>query len=562
MSNTSRDPSADQSTGVERYDVITIGAGFAGLYMLHRLRQLGFRTRVLEMGDGVGGTWFWNRYPGARCDVESLDYSYSFSPTIQQQWDWTELMAPQPEIERYLNFVADELDLRRDIGFDTKVTALTFDEERTLWTVDTEAGARFEASFVVAATGCLSAPLEPDIPGMASFGGPSLFTNRFPKEGFDFAGKRVAVIGTGSSGVQAIPVIAEDAEHLYVFQRSAAYSIPSGNRPYRPGEFEKAKAEYPELRARARNSPIGATRFGGALVATPPPDQKILEATEERRWAEIEEWGWRGLTRWSDVGMSMEANEVARGMFAELVRRTVKDPDTAVALVPHYPIGCKRQIVDCDYFETFNRDNVTLVDLNKGAITQIVPEGIVTRQGTFEVDVIVFATGFDAMTGALNRIRIEGREGRLLRDQWEADGPATYLGLQVAGFPNLFLITGPGSPSVLTNMVASIEQHVDWIGDCLEHLREHGWCTIEADPAAQADWVEHAESLVAGLMRTAPSCNSWYLGANVPGKKRIFMPYSGGLPTYRKKCEEVVEAGYEGFVLGPPAAGRPLTPGT
>ena len=530
------------------YDVVVVGAGFSGLYMLHKLRELGLRARVYEMGDGVGGTWFWNRYPGARCDVESIEYSFSFSDEIQQEWNWTEVMPAQPEVEAYLNFVCDKLDLRRDIEFSTKVNSLVYDESSNTWTTTTEHGDRVTSRFVVAATGCLSAPLEPAIEGLHSFEGISLYTNRFPKEGFDFTGKRVAVIGTGSSGVQSIPVIAEQADHLSVFQRSAAYTLPSNTRPLEPGELEELKANYPEIRTAQKNSLAGTVRFGAfAAFLSSTPMTKILEATREERMAALDEKGWLGCFLWSDVILDMEANKQATELYAEMIRRTVKDPETAESLVPHYPFGCKRVIIDVDYFETFNRDNVTLVDLRKDALREIKPSGLATENRTFDVDVIVFATGFDAMTGALARIDIRGRDGRRLEEAWE-DGPRTYLGLQVAGFPNLFTITGPGSPSVLSNMVTSIEQHVEWISDLLAHMREQGHDVIEPTIEAQDEWVAHVAQFAFGI-RVDPTCASWYLGANVPGKPRVYMPYSGGVPTYREKCRSVAEAGYEGFVL-------------
>jgi cation diffusion facilitator CzcD-associated flavoprotein CzcO len=530
------------------YDVVIVGAGFSGLYMLHKLRELGLRARVYEMGDGVGGTWFWNRYPGARCDVESIEYSFSFSDEIQQEWSWSEVMPAQPEVEAYLNFVCDKLDLRTDIEFSTKVTALTYDESANTWTTQTDRGDRVTSSFVVTAIGCLSAPLEPAIEGLHSFEGISLYTNRFPKEGFDFSGKRVAVIGTGSSGVQSIPVIAEQADHLYVFQRSAAYTLPSTTRPLEPGELEELKANYPEIRRAQKNSLAGTVRFGAfAAFLSSTPMTKILEATHEERMAALDEKGWLGAFLWSDVILDMEANKQATELYAEMIRRTVKDPDTAESLVPHYPFGCKRVIIDVDYFQTFNRGNVTLVDLRKDALREITPTGLRTEGRSFDVDVIVFATGFDAMTGALTRIDITGRNGRCLKDAWE-EGPRTYLGLQMADFPNLFTITGPGSPSVLSNMVTSIEQHVEWLADLLAHMREKGYDTIEPTIEAQDAWVTQVAQFAFGI-RVDPTCASWYLGANVPGKPRVYMPYSGGVPTYREKCKSVAEAGYEGFVL-------------
>ncbi len=531
------------------YDAIVIGAGFGGLYALHKLHELGYQGHLIEAGDGVGGTWYWNRYPGARCDLDSIEYSYSFDPRIEQEWNWTEVMPAQAEIERYLNFVADRLDLRPDIELETRVTALTWDETHSVWAVETDRGDRYSAYFVIAATGCLSAPLTPEIPGIDRFSGITLYTNNFPREGFDFAGQRVGIVGTGSSGVQTIPVIAAEAEHLTVFQRSAAYTRPSNNRPLRSGELEELKANYAELRAAQRDSMNGVVRFGGALVPGDPPARRILETPPEQRTAVLDDLGWSAPSAWSDVMTDMEANHAATDLYAELIRRAVRDADVAKALIPHYPMGCKRQIIDTDYFETFNRDNVSLVDLRKNPILEVTPTGIRTEDGEVELDVIVYATGFDTMTGALNRIDIRGAGGTSLREFWEREGPQTYLGLQVAGFPNLFTVTGPLSPSVLVNMVMGVEHHVEWIADCLDYLREHGLQTIEPTSEAQEAWVTHSNSLMEGSIRTDPSCNSWYVGSNVPGKKRVYMAYAGGFPQYRERCAGIASAGYEGFTL-------------
>ena len=533
-----------------RFDVIVIGAGMAGLYAVHLLRERGFSVRALEKGDGVGGTWFWNRYPGARCDVQSIEYSYSFNKEIEQEWEWTELMPAQPEIEAYLNFVADRLDLRRDVQLETVVTALTYDEADATWLVETDGADRFVARWVIAATGCLSAPLEPEIPGLSSFAGVTLYTNRYPREGFDFTGLRVGVVGTGSSAVQSIPVIAEQAEHLHVFQRSAAYTRPANNRPLRPGELDEVKADYESLRVRQRAAFAGLVSFGAvSFEGLAPPTRRILDTPREERLAVLEQLGWTAPAAWADVMFDLEANRAGTELYGELVKREVDDPQVAASLIPHYPMGCKRQILDTGYFAAFNRDNVTLVDLRREPIVEVTPTGVRTHARDMGFDVLVLATGFDAMTGALNRIAIRGRDGRSLRDLWATDGPVSYLGLQVAGFPNLFTVTGPQSPSVLTNMVVSIEQHVEWITDCIDHLRAHGHRSIEADPEAQEAWVDHTASLVSGLVRASDACNSWYVGANVPGKKRIHMPYVGGMPAYRERCEQVVAAGYEGFVL-------------
>ena len=530
-------------------DAVVIGAGFSGLCMLHQLREAGFTAQVFEAGDGVGGTWFWNRYPGARVDIQSIEYSFSFAG-LQDEWEWTELMAPQPELEAYLNWVADRLDLRRDIKLSSRVTAATYDEPSETWTVETEAGDRVVSRFVIAATGCLSAPLEPAIEGLKSFAGTTLFTNRFPKEGFDFTGKRVGVVGTGSSGVQTIPIIAEQAAELTVFQRSAAFTLPADVRKFNPGEFEALRADYPGIRERERAHRSGSI-FTGALgpELTVKSLRNILETSPEDRLAAIDEFGWLAATVWLELPTNFEANAAAVEIYAELVRRTVKDPETAKSLVPLYPFGCKRLIIDNGYYETFNRPNVKLVDLRKGGIEKITPTGVVTEQGTFDLDVLVLATGFDAMTGALRRMKIAGRDGQLLSDYWDAEGPISYLGLQVAGFPNFFTMTGPGSPSVLTNMVASIEQHAEWITETLVHLRENDNRTIEATEQAALEWVDFAAKYVEGTVRVADSCTSWYVGANVPGKRRVHMPFNGGLHRYRKRCAEIAANGYEGFVV-------------
>jgi cation diffusion facilitator CzcD-associated flavoprotein CzcO len=536
--------------GDPRFDALVIGAGFSGLYTLHRLRQLGLRTRVLEMAENVGGTWLYNRYPGARCDIESIEYSYSFSEEIQQEWVWTETMPAQPEVEAYLNFVAERLDLRRDIQFSTKVVAMTFDEQAADWTLRTEAGDSLRAPLVVAATGILSAPLEPDIPGMASFAGTSLFASRWPKDGVDLAGRRVGVIGTGSTGVQLIPVVAREAQQLCVFQRSPAYTLPWRVRRFEPGELDELKAHYGDIRAAQRAHPVGAARLSAfsvllGMLGKPP----LKSASREDQLRAIREDGVMGALNWGDIFFDIEANRMAARLYGEAVARIVEDPETAASLVPDHPFACKRPIIDQGYYEAFNRDNVTLVDLRRGAIRTVTPSGIRTDQRSYDLDVIIYATGFDAMTGALSRIDIRGRDGLSLGEFWATEGPLSYLGLAVAGFPNLFTIQGPGSPSAATNFVAALEQHVDWICDCITHLRANGIRTIEASATAQQDWIDHATSLVAATVLVHPSCNSWYNGGNVPGKKRMYMGYTGGIPEYRRRCDEIAAAGYTGFKL-------------
>jgi cation diffusion facilitator CzcD-associated flavoprotein CzcO len=541
---------ADQAA---HFDALVIGAGFSGLYMLHRLRQLGIRIRVLEMAENVGGTWLFNRYPGARCDIESIEYSYSFSEEIQQEWVWTESMPAQPEVEAYLNFVADRLDLRRDIQFDTKVVAMAFDEDAAAWMVRTDAGESsqtFRAPFVIAASGILSAPLEPDIPGMATFGGTSLFTSRWPKEGFDLTGKRVGVIGTGSTGVQLIPVVAREALQLHVFQRSPAYTLPWRVHRFEAGELDEMKARYDEIRAAQRAHPIGAARLSAfsvllEMLRRPP----LKSATREEQLRAIDENGVMGALNWGDIFFDIEANRMAARLYGEAVARIVKDPQTAASLVPVHPFACKRPIIDQGYYETFNRDNVTLIDLRKAPIREVTRGGIRTEDDLYDLDVIIYATGFDAMTGALSRIDVRGRDGLSLGEFWASEGPLSYLGLAVAGFPNLFTVQGPGSPSAATNFVAALEQHVEWIGDCIAQLRARGIRTIEALATAQQEWIDHATALVAPTVLVHPSCNSWYNGGNVPGKKRMYMGYTGGIPEYRRRCDDIAAGGYTGFKL-------------
>ena len=524
-------------------DVAIVGAGFAGMYMLHKSRQLGLRAQVVEAGGDVGGTWYWNRYPGARCDVESMEYSYGFDDELQQEWEWTERYAPQPEILRYAAHVAERFDLRKDIRFDTTVTAITYDDGDATWTLTTDRGSPITARYVVMATGCLSSANIPAIEGADSFRGPSYHTGRWPHEGVDFTGLRVGVIGTGSSAVQSIPIIAEQAAELTVFQRTATYAVPAWNGPLDPVEQKEIKADYAALRAANRQT---SSAFGARQVRN---DVSALAVSEEERQAEFERrWQVGGLgflSAFNDLLLDDAANAAARRFVIGKLQEIVDDPEVAAKLTPDQVIGCKRLCVDTGYWATFNRPNVHLVDLRATPIEAITPDGIRTSAGEVALDAIVYATGFDAMTGALARIDIRGRDGLALRDAWSA-GPRTYLGLSVAGFPNLFTITGPGSPSVLTNMIESIQQHVDWIGACLGHLQATDRHTIEATVEAQDAWVDYVNS-VAGFT-LFPTCNSWYLGANVPGKTRVFMPLPG-FPTYVAQCDDVVAHGYRGFTL-------------
>ena len=532
-------------------DVIVVGAGFAGMYALHKFRGLGLRTQVLEAGKDVGGTWYWNRYPGARCDVPSVEYSYSFDKDLEQEWDWTEIMAAQPEILEYANHVADRFDLRKDMQFQTRVDSAVFDENSNCWTVVTESGQTYTARFCVMATGCLSVPNTPRIDGQDNFAGSVYHTGNWPEGGVDFSDAAVGIIGTGSSGIQSIPVIAEQAKHLTVFQRTPNYTMPAANAPLKTEFLRQAKENYSAIRAEQRASQVGIVGygfgFGGAENVV--PTQEIKQTTPAERQRLVEEEGFLAIRRYADVALDEEANELACEMYRDQVKRVIKDPATAQALMPRdYPMGCKRPVIDTNYYETFNRDNVTLVDLRQGGIEEITEAGVRTAKADYTFDVLVYATGFDAMTGALGKIDIRGRENRALTEYWEA-GPRTYLGLQVAGFPNLFTVTGPGSPSVLSNMIVSIEQHIDWIARCISDLDQCGAQTIEATTEAEDEWIAHVNDVAQNTMFTAKSCNSWYLGANIPGKPRIFMPYVGGVGVYREKCDEVARNGYQGFEL-------------
>ena len=534
----------DRQLAPVHFDAIVVGAGFAGLYALHRLRGDGLSVRVFEQGDGVGGTWYWNRYPGARCDIESMDYSYSFSEELEQEWEWSERYPSQPEILRYLNHVADRFDLRGDIGLGTRVVAARYVDE--LWEVTTEDGSRYSATYCIMASGCLSSVHRPAFEGLDDFEGECYHSARWPHDGVDLAGKRVGVIGTGSTGIQLIPRLAEQAQHVYVFQRTPNFSMPAHNRTLDPDVQRAIKAGYRERRLRARESLSG-------VPSTHPdalPQRSALEvAPEERTRAYEQGWvtgGIGGITlAFNDINSNAEANGTAADFVRDKIRAIVRDPATAEALCPTaHPIGTKRICVDTDYFATYNRDDVTLVDVRSAPIVRLTPRGIETTSADYELDVIVFATGFDAMTGALLEIDVRGRDGRPLKEKW-SEGPRTYLGLATAGFPNLFLVTGPGSPSVLSNMVLSIEQHVDWIADCLGYLGEHGVATIEATPDAEDAWIAHVDEVAEGTL--FPRVNSWYVGANIPGKPRVFMPYIGGVGTYRAHCDGVAANDYEGF---------------
>jgi cyclohexanone monooxygenase len=523
-------------------DAVIVGAGFAGMYMLHRLRGLSLSARVLEAGGGVGGTWYWNRYPGARCDVECMQYSYQFSDALQQDWEWSERYAAQPELLRYAEHVADRFDLRRDIQFNTRVSRAVFEEARSCWTLVAGDGSRTSARFCIMATGCLSSPNLPNFKGLERFTGVRYHTGRWPNALVDFTGKRVAVIGTGSSAVQSIPIIAAQASKLYVFQRTPNYAVPAHNAPLAADYVRAIKANYAELRARAKQNMTGIDFDYG--------DQSALEASPEERTHEYERRWRRGglsfLGAYNDLMIDQQANDTAAEFVRGKIREKVRDEAVAEALAPKNTIGCKRLCVDIGYYETFNRQNVTLIDVADDPIEEITPEGVRAKGRNYAVDAIVFATGFDAMTGALLNIDIAGRDGRSLQEKWGA-GPRTYLGVAMAGFPNLFTITGPGSPSVLTNMLPTIEQHVEWIADMLGYMDGRGLRLCEPTREAEDGWVAHADEVAGRTLRY--TCSSWYLGVNIPGKPRAFMPYIGGFPRYVARCNEIATNGYEGFVL-------------
>lgn len=548
-SNNTVASNGEQSRTDREADVIVIGAGFAGLYALYRFRGMGLSVVVLDAADDIGGTWYLNRYPGCRCDVESLAYSYSFSPELEQEWDWSERYATQPEILSYIRYVADRFDLRRDIQLNTRVRSAHWEEDGTRWRITTEQGNSWAAPFLVTAVGCISAPKLPDIPGLESFAGDRYHTAEWPHEGVDFTGKRVAVVGTGSSGVQVIPIIAEQAKQLTVFQRTPVFTIPAQNRPYTESERAEMKAHYQEYREESRWTTFG-TAGHVATEAALAVDEDTRRSTYEHAWqvGRVNEM----LGAFTDLMVDKEANETAAEFVREKIRTIVKDPDVAASLMPtNYPFGAKRPCMDTNYYETFNRPNVSLVDLRKEPMERVLPNGIRTAKTDYSFDTLVLAIGFDTFTGSLLRMDIRGRNGVALGEHW-ADGARSYLGLAVSGFPNMFTITGPGSPSVLSNTIVSIEQHVDWISACIDHMRGSSISVIEAQSDAEDRWVKLVSKLADKTLMT--KADSWYLGANVPGKPRVFMAYLAGVGNYRKTCDKVAENGYEGFTLTPVAA--------
>jgi len=545
-------PQAADTSSSRRYDVIVVGAGFAGLYLLYRLRKMGLSVIALEAGDDVGGTWYWNRYPGARCDVPSLQYSFSFSPELQQEWTWSEKYAAQPEILSYIQHVADRFDLRGMIRFETRVEAAHYDEAGNHWAVRTDRGDTYEGRYCIMATGSLSASRLPDIEGIETFEGRMLHTGRWPQEGVDFTGRKVGVIGTGSSAVQAIPQIAAQAENLTVFQRTPNFAVPARNRLLSDDEVADWKENYDAHRDRARQTRSAMLYEYG--------DKSALDVSEEERRTELER-RWRNggsnfLYAYNDILRNEQSNALVADFIREKIADIVQDPDIVQKLTPRdYPVGSKRICVATDYYETYNRPNVYLADLRSEPIERVTAHSVVTSAGEYPIDDLVMATGFDAMTGALSAIDIRGAEGEVLKEKWAA-GPRTYLGMMTAGFPNLFMVNGPGSPSVLSNMVMSVEQNVDWIMDCISALGAGPDALIEADRAAEDAWVDHVNEVAAPTLYGKAA--SWYMGANVPGKPRVFMPYVGGWSTYAAKTRDVAERGYEGFHIG----GRSAAPTT
>jgi cation diffusion facilitator CzcD-associated flavoprotein CzcO len=543
-------------TGNEQaeFDAVIVGAGFSGLYMLHSLRELGLSVRVLEQGGGVGGTWYWNRYPGARCDSESVYYMFSdhMSREILDEWDWSERYAAQPEILRYLEFVTDKMDLRRDIQFNATVTAASYDAGRNRWDVGLADGSVLTARYLVTAVGCLSAANTPKFPGIGTFAGDSYHTGAWPHEGADLTGKRVAIIGTGATGVQAVPEIAKQAAHVWVFQRTPNYDIPGRNKPLQADYAAKVKADYPDLWQKARLSGFGLpyeVEERSAVDFSHEERQPIFEAA----WAKG--GFYMGLETFSDYLVNKESNDTVSEFIRGKIREMINDPAVGEMLAPKdHPFFTKRPPLENGYYESFNRDNVTLLDARAVPIEEITPRGVRTGEGEYEVDAIVYATGFDAMTGTLFGMGITGRDGLRLQDKW-ADGPRTYLGLTTRGFPNLFVITGPQSPSVLSNMPVAIEQNVEWIAGLIQYMRAHDLDVAEPAQEAEDNWVEHHNQVAAATL--LPETDSWWMGANIPGKPRTLYPYVGGVGPFRVICQEVAEKGYEGLVLTPQEAASP-----
>jgi cyclohexanone monooxygenase len=526
----------------KNFDAIVVGAGFGGMYMLHRLRSMGLTVRVYERGGGVGGTWYWNRYPGARCDLESMEYSYSFDDRLQQEWNWSEKYGTQPELLRYANHVADRFDLRRDIVFGAKVVSAHRDPTTNLWTLTTDTGGVAIARQLILATGNLSTPQLPKIAGVAEFSGRTFHTGRWPQEGANFSGRQVGIIGTGSSAVQTIPHVAEQALNLTVFQRTANFSIPAHHGPLDATMREAHKKKYNEIREAAYQTPFGIAKYGSPTLSAFDVSDEDRQKTYEDAW---KTGGQALLFCYTDLLTNKKSNETAAEFVRQRIRDTVKNPHVAELLCPKdHPIGTKRLCLDSFYFETYNRDNVRLVDVKETPITRIEPNAVVVGDNVFEIDDLILATGFDAMTGAAKDIDIQNGNGESLTDHW-AQGPQTYLGLMVAGFPNMYIITGPQSPGVKSQMILSIEHHVDLIACLIQKLHDENFNSVVPETLAQDNWVSHNTEVANSTLY--PAAASWYMGANIPGKPRIFMPYVGGVKQYRATCQEIIENGWRGF---------------
>ena len=526
----------------DRFDAVIVGAGFTGLYMLHVLRQKGFTARLVDAASGVGGTWYWNRYPGARCDIESMQYSFQFSEELQQEWEWTERYASQPEILAYIEHVAERFDLTRDIQFDTRVEAATFNEDTGEWMVETDRGQTLHARYFIMGVGCLSAPIKPTFEGEADFTGETYQTSIWPKEPVDFKGKRVGIIGVGSSAIQAGPLIAEEAEHVYIYQRTPNYVVPSQNRPLTPEEVRDIKSDYKGFRAKAY---AGLTAF-----LFERHDQSVFDLSPDERRARFDDyWNIGGLPflgAFNDILFNDDANQACIDYWRSRIEEIIDDPKLVDLLTPDEEFGCKRLCSGTGFYEMFNRDNVTLVDVRGTGIERFTPTGLRAEGVDYNLDTIIFATGFDAMTGSVTRIRITGKGGQTIQQKW-AEGPKTYLGLMISGFPNMFNMVSAGSPSVLATMVTAAEQHGDWVGECLDHMRETGKTVIEATPEAEAEW--SAEVKRAGDASLRTNCDSWYVGSNIEGKARAFAPYIGGWPPYVARCNAETASKYENCVL-------------
>lgn len=532
------------SQTIKEVDAVVLGAGFAGLYMLHQLRSKGFSTIVYEAGDGVGGVWYWNRYPGARCDIESIYYNYTFSKELYEEWTWTSRYPEQAEILRYLNYVADRFQLRTDIQFNTRVTAAHFDEERHKWMIYLNDGQYILTKYFITGIGCLSAANVPNIQGLQQFTGKWYHTGHWPHEKVDFTGKRVGIIGTGSSGIQAIPVIAKEAEQLTVFQRTPQYTIPARNHAYDEDFIKETKQNFEAIKHSMRNSVSGTPFAQNQQSAMEDRDDRRQEVFE-KAWAQ---GGFAFSATYHDLLTNEQSNEKAAEFIRSKIRQIVKDPVVAEKLCPKYMYGTKRQVLDSDYFETYNRENVLLVDVKESPIQKITGEGIQTADNHFDLDIIIFATGYDGMTGPLFKIDIQGRNGVTLKEKWKGGAAVqTYLGLTTAGFPNLFMITGPESPSVLVNMPIAIEQHVEWVAECMQYLREHDIDLVEPTLEAEEAWSKHCQEVANATLYVKG--DSWYTGANIEGKPRSFLIYLGGFDYYTKYCKEVAQNNYEGFKL-------------